>query len=87
MLFDPAKDAINIAKHGVSLARASEMDLGTALIRIDDRRDYGELRYNAYGYVDGDLHALTFTLRGEDVRAISLRRARKKELRKWWKST
>jgi len=40
--FDPAKDEINRRKHGIYLARAIEIDLGTAVIRIDDRRDYGE---------------------------------------------
>ena len=32
IVFDPVKDAANIAKHGVSLGRADQMDLGEALI-------------------------------------------------------
>jgi uncharacterized DUF497 family protein len=81
--FDDAKDAANIAKHGVSLALAAELDLDTAVVVEDDRQDYGEVRFNAYGLIDGDLFALTFTLRGSNVRAISLRRARQKEVRQW----
>jgi uncharacterized DUF497 family protein len=77
--FDSKKDAINIAKHGISLARAEEMDMSAALIREDDRFDYGETRYIAFGDIDDTLHCLVFTFRGSKVRAISLRTANKKE--------
>jgi uncharacterized DUF497 family protein len=77
--FDPDKDARNIAKHGISLARAEEMDMAAALIREDDRFDYGETRYIAFGDIDDTLHCLVFTFRGSKVRAISLRKASKKE--------
>lgn len=80
--FDDAKDRANIAKHGVSLALAAAFDLESALVVADDRRDYGEARFNAYGLIDDQLFAMTFTFRGADVRVISLRRARAKELRK-----
>jgi uncharacterized DUF497 family protein len=42
--FDPAKDAANRAKHGVSLSVARELDWGAALVWIDDRFEYDELR-------------------------------------------
>jgi len=79
--FDPAKDAANIAKHGISLARAAEMDLSSALIRLDARRDYGEARWRAIGLIGGRLHALVFTMRGQVVRVIGLRRASRRERR------
>lgn len=44
--FDVAKDASNIADHGISLARAEEMVI--ARFMIDDRFDYGEIRYRAW---------------------------------------
>src|SRR5437764_5190956 len=69
--FDDAKDR---AKHGISLARAADMELD--LVIIDDREDYGELRYRAFGFIDGNAHCLAFMLRSGRVRAISLRRAR-----------
>ena len=77
--FDPAKDEANIAKHGVSLARAADFDFDVALL---DRRFVEETRYRAFGQLDGRLHCLAFTMRGSTVRAISLRRARTKELRR-----
>jgi uncharacterized DUF497 family protein len=78
--FDPEKDASNIAKHGISLARAVEMDMAAALVREDDRFDYGEPRYVAFGEIDDALHCLIFTFRGSRIRAISLRKANRKEI-------
>ncbi|WP_420391918.1 BrnT family toxin [Acuticoccus sp.] len=43
---------------------------------IDDRQDYGEVRQNAVGFLDGRLINLTFTMRGPTRRIISMRRAR-----------
>jgi uncharacterized DUF497 family protein len=80
--FDPEKNAINIAKHGISLARAEDMNMETAVIITDDRFDYGEVQYLAFGDIDGSSHCLVFTLRGNEVRAISLRRANRKEIKR-----
>ena len=79
--FDPDKDAANIAKHGVSLARAEDMVFEEALIEADQRFDYRESRWLAYGYLDGRLHVLVFTRRDDITRAISLRKANQREAR------
>lgn len=42
--FDPAKDASNQAKHGVSLALAADLNWDAALVWIGDRFEYAELR-------------------------------------------
>lgn len=81
--FDPAKDEINRAKHGISLQAANEFDWDTALEREDDRFDYGEVRFVAIGLIDSRLHVMVFT-EGPDedtVRVISLRSAEKHEVR------
>lgn len=83
VVFDSEKDAANIAKHGMSLSRAADLVLDEAVVIEDRRKDYGEARFNAYGPINDVLHALSFTLRGEDIRVISLRRAREKEVRQW----
>lgn len=81
--FDPGKDASNQDKQGLSLARAGEIDLRAAYILADNRQDYGEPRWRAYGMMDGRLHMLAFTFRDGTVRAISLRRANAKESKRY----
>ncbi len=78
--FDPAKDAANFAKHGVSLSWA--MNFNFRAVVKDERNDYGESRFNAFGLIDGLAYCMTFTVRGEVIRVISLRRARAKEYRR-----
>ena len=80
IVFDPAKDVINLAKHGVSLAAAAEFEIHVVV--RDDRRNYDEDRFNAFGRLAGRPYCLTFTVRNGQVRAISLRRARPKEYRR-----
>jgi uncharacterized protein len=76
--FDAEKDRANIAKHGISLARAR--DINVLVILEDDRFDYGETRYRAFGLIDDQAHCLVFAERNEVLRAISLRRAHNKEM-------
>jgi uncharacterized protein len=83
IVFDPAKDALNIAKHGLSLAEAAEFDLLGAVVEVDDRFDYGEVRFRAFGRVDGQCRCLVFTYTATQIRAISYRRAREKEMRRY----
>jgi uncharacterized protein (DUF4415 family) len=71
--FDPAKDAVNIRKHGLPLADAHRFELGDAVVEIDNRADYGEVRYRAFGRIDGIRHCLVFTFREDAVRIISFR--------------
>jgi len=81
--FDDVKDATNLAKHGVSLALGAVI-LGNLVGEVvDDRRDYGERRMNAFGLVQGRLFACTYTLRNDARRIISVRRASRQEQRLW----
>lgn len=77
--FDPAKDAANIEKHGISLARAAELEL---LAYVDDDR-FEEPRFRIYGLIDDVAHCLAGTFRDGKVRAISLRRAHAKEMKRF----
>jgi len=81
--FDVDKDARNIAKHGISLARAADIEIEAFL--EDDRAEYGETRYRAWGKIDGAYYCLAFTHRAGKVRAISLRRAHAKEIKQYVK--
>ncbi|MFZ5734488.1 MAG: BrnT family toxin [Pseudomonadota bacterium] len=79
--FDPTKEAKNLANHRISLSRAFDMEVMSVL--VDDRFDYGEIRYRAYGVIDGAAHCLVFTVRQGRVRPISLRRAHAKEMKRY----
>jgi len=77
--FDPAKDAANRAKHGLSLAAAGDIDWDTALIERDDRRNYGESRMLGIGYIGLRLYFVVFVERDGVKRIISLRKANPRE--------
>jgi len=81
--FDTAKDAANRLKHGVPLVLGA-VDLMNTVGRIeDDRYDYGERRFNAFGLVDRRLLVCTYTMRGDTYRLISVHKASKQERRTW----
>ena len=79
--FDDKKDALKREKHGISLADATYMDFDTALVREDDRQDYGERRWLAAGMIGDRLHIMAFTMRGDTLRPISLRKANRREVK------
>lgn len=81
--YDPAKDARNVARRGLSFARVMDFDWPSALIVEDKRRDYGEQRYQALGFIDERVHALVFTPRVGRIHVISLRKANSREIRRY----
>jgi len=58
-----------------------DFDWSTAFVVPDERFDYGEDRWLAIGSIGSRLHSLTFTIRGDRIRVISLRVAEPKERR------
>ncbi len=77
--FDPDKDAVNIAKHGVSLSRANDLVI---LAYVTDLR-FEEPRFRLYGMIDGVAYCLAGTDRESIIRVISLRRAHAKEFQRY----
>ena len=77
--FDPAKSERNEAERGLPFSLALDFEWDSALVAEDTRRDYGERRFQAIGFIGGRLHVLVFTPRGEAVHVISLRRANGRE--------
>ena len=49
----------------------------------DDRKDYGEVRYNMLAIVNGGVFHITFTERGKIVWIISARKANQREQRRY----
>jgi uncharacterized DUF497 family protein len=81
--WDEAKRAANLRDHGVDFVDARGFDWETAIIAIDDREDYRELREMAFGFIGVRLHAMVFTRRGGNVRIISLRKANQMEVSRY----
>lgn len=79
--YDPAKNASNLALRGLSFERVAGFDFQTAVLAVDTRHDYGEVRFRALGWLDGRLHALVFTRVANGIRIISFRKANKREVR------
>jgi uncharacterized DUF497 family protein len=74
--WDDGKAATNLARHGVSFSEARQVFDDPYAVEIEDRRgSYGEDRYLLLGMVGRRLLATAYTLRGERVRIISVRRA------------
>ena len=80
--WDPAKAVANFAKHGVPFEAIELFDWANAVIYEDVRLAYGERRFNAFAAIDGRMHALVFTMRGNAIRIIGLRKANEREVRR-----
>ncbi|WP_428533095.1 BrnT family toxin [Rhodopila sp.] len=81
--FDPAKDAINQAKHGVTLALAEILFAGPHVATTDDRFDYGEVRQIALGQIGGRVFVCVYVDRQAERRIISLRKANRREVTRY----
>jgi uncharacterized DUF497 family protein len=83
LTFDPKKDAANVAKHGVSLTMADDLEWETLQCKQDTRRDYGEPRQIGHVMAGDRLYCVVFVDRPADApterRIISLRKANNRE--------
>lgn len=77
--YDTSKNESNTEKHGVSLAAAAGFEWEDALISADERRNYGEDRMIAIGYIGERLYVVVYVDRGDSRRIISLRKANSRE--------
>lgn len=81
--FDPAKDASNQAKHGVTLAQAKALEWNTLICKPDTRHSYGEPRQIGYAIAGDRLYCVVFVDRPEGAPTerciISLRKANNRE--------
>jgi uncharacterized DUF497 family protein len=75
--FDPAKDAADVEKHGVSLARTGHVTI--MAVTENSRAEERERRFRIYGLPDGKACCAVLTWRDGTARAISLRKASRME--------
>lgn len=83
--YDPLKNIKNVRERGLSFDRVIDFDFETASVYVDDRKDYGERRYLAVGYMDGRLHILVYIRITGGLRVISFRKANVREARRYGK--
>jgi hypothetical protein len=77
--WDQAKNAANLAKHGISFEEAATIFEGSVLSSEDDGSD-DEARERSYGLLNGIVVVcVVHTQRGEATRIISSLKATKKE--------
>lgn len=76
----------NIRERGLSFARVAEFDFDTSVYPSDERRDYGETRIVAVGYLDRRLHVLCFVEIKNGIRVISFCKANFREATKHGKT-
>ena len=84
--YDPAKNRRNIRERQLSFERAADFNFATAVIEIDHRRDYGEIRVVALGYLEARLHALCYVETETGIRVISFRKANSREIKRYAKT-
>ena len=77
--YDPAKSAANKAKHGLDFEEAKALWKDENLLEVPVLRT-GEPRFLVIGCIGGKIWTGVITYRGNAVRIISVRRARKDEV-------
>jgi len=82
--FDPAKSDANAHRRGLPFSLVKdEFDWTSAQVIEDTRRNYGEKRYRAIGHIGDRLHAVVYAPRDGALRVISLRKANRREERRY----
>lgn len=51
--YDPRKNELNIRTRGISFESVRRFEFSKAIVWVDDRHDYGEVRYVAIGPIGG----------------------------------
>jgi hypothetical protein len=77
--YDPAKSAANAAKHGINFEDAQALWRDPRLLEAPARTD-DEPRFIVIGRIGSRVWAAICVRRGDVVRIISVRRARKEEV-------
>lgn len=78
--WNDSKCSANLLKHGVDFKAVSDFQWDTAIETEDTRGDHKERRWIALGMIKDRLHVLIYTLRFENIRVISLRKANDREI-------
>ena len=84
--WDEEKNTANIKKHGIDFLEVALIFENPTLEAIDDRADYGELRYIAFGLSGETVLQVVYTWRGESIiRMISAWKANRHDTEKYYR--
>ncbi len=79
LTYDPQKRAHTLAHRRLDFEDAPKVFGGDFYQVIDDRRDYGEVRWQTMGWLDGVMVMVVWTPRGDARHIISLRKCNERE--------
>lgn len=79
LTYDPAKNQRNIRERALPFDLVARCDWHKARQYADRRREYGEERITAYVPLQGRLHVVVYTMRGQALHVISFRKANHRE--------
>jgi len=81
--WDENKNKSNIEKHELDFNYIIQLFAGYRIFEEDKRKNYGEIRYNTTGEVEGRVYTVAYTIRDKNIRIISARKAHDNERRKY----
>jgi uncharacterized DUF497 family protein len=81
--FDPPKRLRTLAERGLDFAVDGPKVLSSKIATVvDDRRDYGEVRYSSAGWLGHRMVTVIWTERGDACHIISMRFCHGREVKK-----
>lgn len=83
--WDSRKNKSNQEKHGFCFEDAGVVFCDEVFTFEDNRYDYGEKRYIAFGNLEGRAVIIAYTYRNDKIRIISMRKANEREKKTYQK--
>jgi len=84
--WDEEKRALTLLHRGLDFADAEQVFAGRTVTFVDDRIDYGEMRFITAGYLNERFVMLVWTQRQNSKRIISMRFGHAKERKRYQNS-
>jgi len=82
--WDENKRLINLQRHGIDFADVDLVFENETTTTVDERFDYGEIRYLTYGLLRGEIVTIVHNEIDEIIRIISFRKATRYEQREYF---
>jgi uncharacterized protein len=82
--WDENKNRSNIRKHGIDFADIYRVFEGPMIVQVDDREEYGEVRWKGTGYIINNVVIVVYVeIEDDAIRVISARKALRYEWRQF----